>query len=27
MGKLGHWQVYQMAGIQFYLNMKTPKAK
>lgn len=21
----GHWQVYQMAGIQFYLNMKTPK--
>lgn len=27
MGKLGHWQVYQMAGIQFYLNMKTPKSK
>ncbi len=25
MGKWGHWQVYQMAGIQFYLNMKTPK--
>jgi hypothetical protein len=25
--KWGHWQVYQMAGIQFYLNMKTPKAK
>ena len=23
--KHGHWQVYQMAGIQFYLNMKTPK--
>lgn len=25
MGKWGHWQVYQMAGIQFYLNLKTPK--
>lgn len=25
MGKWGHMQVYQMAGIQFYLNMKTPK--
>lgn len=22
--KWGHWQIYQMAGIQFYLNMKTP---
>lgn len=27
MGKWGHWQVYQMAGIQFYLNMKGPKNK
>jgi hypothetical protein len=25
MGKWGHWQVYQMAGVQFYLNWKTPK--
>ena len=25
MGKWGHMQVYQMAGVQFYLNMKTPK--
>lgn len=25
MGKWGHWQVYQMAGVQFYLNIKTPK--
>ena len=24
MGKWGHWQVYQMAGIQFYLNLKSP---
>ena len=24
-GNLGHWQVYQMAGVQFYLNVKTPK--
>ena len=22
---LGHLQVYQMAGVQFYLNIKTPK--
>lgn len=25
MGKWGHMQVYQMAGVQFYLNIKTPK--
>ena len=25
MGNWNHWQVYQMAGVQFYLNMKTPK--
>ena len=25
MGKYGHLQVYQMAGVQFYLNVKTPK--
>lgn len=24
-GKWGHWQVYQMAGIQVYFNWKTPK--
>ena len=26
MGKWGHWQVYQMAGIQLYFNWKTPKS-
>ena len=26
MGNWGHWQVYQMAGVQFYLNIKTPKS-
>lgn len=26
MGTWGHWQVYQMAGVQFFLNWKTPKA-
>ena len=26
MGNWGHWQVYQMAGVQFFLNWKTPKA-
>ena len=25
MGKWGHWQLYQMAGIQFALDWKTPK--
>jgi hypothetical protein len=25
MGNWGHWQVYQMAGVQFYLNWKTPR--
>ena len=25
MGKWGHWQVYQMAGINFFLDWKTPK--
>ena len=25
MGNYGHLQVYQMAGVQFYLNVKTPK--
>ena len=26
MGKhWGHWQIYQMAGVQFYFNWKTPK--
>lgn len=25
MGRWGHWQVYQMAGVQFFLNVKTPK--
>ena len=24
-GKWGHWQVYQMAGLQVYFNWKTPK--
>ena len=24
--KWGHLQVYQMAGVQFYLNVKTPKS-
>ena len=24
-GKWGHWQIYQMAGIQLYFNWKTPK--
>lgn len=26
MGKWGHWQVYQMAGVQVFFNWKTPKA-
>ncbi len=26
MGKWGHWQIYQMAGIQVFFNWKTPKA-
>jgi hypothetical protein len=26
MGKWGHWQVYQMAGVQVYFSWKTPKA-
>ena len=26
MGNWGHLQVYQMAGVQFYLNWKTPKS-
>ena len=26
MGKWGHWQVYQMAGLQLYFNWKTPKS-
>ena len=25
MGKWGHWQMYQMAGLQFFLDWKTPK--
>lgn len=25
-GKWGHWQVYQMAGIQIFFNWKTPKS-
>lgn len=25
-GKWGHWQVYQMAGVQLYFNWKTPKS-
>ena len=25
MGNWNHWQVYQMAGVQFYLNWKTPR--
>lgn len=25
MGKWGHWQMYQMAGLNFYLDWKTPK--
>ena len=27
MGNWGHWQVYQMAGVQFFFNWKTPKAE
>ena len=27
MGKWGHLQVYQMAGLQFFFNWKTPKTK
>ena len=26
MGKWGHWQVYQMAGVQVFFNWKTPKS-
>ncbi|MBO4600200.1 MAG: DUF3078 domain-containing protein [Bacteroidales bacterium] len=26
MGNWGHWQVYQMAGIQLFMNWKTPKS-
>ena len=26
MGKWGHWQIYQMAGVQVYFSWKTPKA-
>lgn len=26
MGKWGHWQVYQMAGIQVFFNWKTPRS-
>ncbi len=26
MGKWGHWQIYQMAGIQFFFNWKTPRS-
>ncbi|MBP5326279.1 MAG: DUF3078 domain-containing protein [Bacteroidales bacterium] len=26
MGKWGHWQIYQMAGIQVFFNWKTPKS-
>lgn len=26
MGKWGHWQIYQMAGIQLLFNWKTPKS-
>ncbi|MBR6291624.1 MAG: DUF3078 domain-containing protein [Bacteroidales bacterium] len=26
MGKWGHWQLYQMAGVQVFFNWKTPKA-
>ena len=26
MGKLGHWQIYQMAGVQIFFNWKTPKS-
>ena len=26
MGRWGHWQVYQMAGVQVYFSWKTPKA-
>ena len=25
MGKWGHWQIYQMAGVNFFLDWKTPK--
>ena len=25
MGKWGHWQIYQMAGLQVFFNWKTPK--
>ncbi len=25
MGKWGHWQIYQMAGVQIFFNWKTPK--
>ena len=26
MGKWGHWQIYQMAGVQVFFSWKTPKA-
>ena len=26
MGTIGHWQLYQMAGLQVFFNWKTPKA-
>ena len=26
MGRWGHWQIYQMAGVQVYFSWKTPKA-
>lgn len=26
MGKWGHWQIYQMAGVQIFFNWKTPNA-
>ena len=26
MGKWGHWQIYQMAGVQVFFNWKTPNS-
>ena len=26
MGNWGHWQIYQMAGIQVFFNWQTPKS-
>ena len=26
MGSMGHWQLYQMAGVQIFFNWKTPKS-